>query len=431
MSDTQRTTKWGGDKIGLLVLFILSLIAARVTVALKSVITLSEPVPLSHTGLSISVPEGNGWYTEKQWMYDDHTFLLRSVFAPHSDRATAWVNCQYRWAAKAAASEDRFAWKASEVDAEIAETGRTQVDALTIDWARIERRDFLLTTFWGTAELPNGRRLDIEVHQVISNPELTRRIFNHIVESISFKDDPLLDAGVEVVTAIKSKGLDKHLTALSQPALYLIQDPSGQSIGFTMETLAAADMNDPLNVHGAGFLYNRGQNAGEQERTFQCSNNLDTFAYTSRTYTRDGKSNTQVVLDETGGMTVTSTGALLDVKKHYPGPAALPDFLFEAALRQMLDSNKQRVVVDLIDVGGQIIPTTISRIEQDSPQVVYAFKLESMVGSQKVYLDEQKQIYKRLIQHEGLYVLARTSAQNIAREFPEHAERVLRSARVL
>ncbi|MEJ2700858.1 MAG: hypothetical protein P8Z79_00280 [Sedimentisphaerales bacterium] len=431
MDDNSKIDRWGGDKIGLLGLLVLSLIAARLTVAFKSSIALSEPIPLPHTGLSMSVPNGNGWRTESQWMYDDHTFILRSVFAPRSDRATAWANCQYCWAAKAAPPEDRFAWKASEIDGEIVETGQIQADTLTIDWAHIERPDFLLTTFWGTTKLPNGRQLDIEVHQILSDPELPGRIFNRIVESISFKTDALLDAGAEVVAAIKSEGLNGHLTGLSEPTLFLIRDPSGQSIGFTMETLMDAGTGERLNVRGAGFLYNRGRNAGEQERTFRCSNHLDAFAYTSRLYSRDGRSGTQVVFDETGGMTVTSTGSQLDVKKYYPGPAALPDFLFDAILRQMLDSDKSRIAVDLIDAGGQIIPTTISRIEQVNPRAGYAFKLESLVGSQKIYLDEQRQISRRLIQHEGLYVLARTSAQNIAREFPEHAKRILRSNRVL
>jgi len=44
----------------------LALSAAHLVVALKSAVLLSEPIELPHGGLSVSVPMGNGWYSEKK-----------------------------------------------------------------------------------------------------------------------------------------------------------------------------------------------------------------------------------------------------------------------------------------------------------------------------------------------------------------------------
>ncbi len=426
--------KQGGDKIGLLGLFVLAVLAAYVTVVLKSAVKLSEPIPLPHTGLSISIPVGNGWHSEQRWMYHESAFILSSVFALRPEKATGWAHCQYRWAAKKATPEDRFAWKASDVDGEIVETGRTQAGGLVVDWVRIERPDFLLTTFWGTAGLPNGRQLDIEVHQIFSDPELSKRIFHRILTNLSFKGDPLIEAGAEIVTAAKSNGLDGDVDIQDQQTSYLIKDSADQPIGFTMETLVDLGRETRLNVQGTGFLYVGGQNGGEQEISFQCSNHLDEFTYGSRIESAEKKSRMEVVLDETGTLTVRKSGPQSETKKYYPGSAALPDVFFVQIFRWMLESDRPEIVLDLIEAGGKIIPTYISKIETENPEAAYVFDLEFLDGqgfSQRVFLDEQKQIYRSLVQREIKYVFEKAGAEEIIREFPEQARRIMRNRRML
>lgn len=434
MSDIRDMKKRRGDIIGLLGLFVLAILAAYFTVTLKSAVKLSEPVPLTHTGLSVSMPVGNGWHSEKRWMYHNHAFILSSVFALQPGKTTGWAHCQYRWGAKKVAPEDRFAWKASGVDGEIVETGRTQVEALTIDWVRIERPDFPLTTYWGTAGLPNGRQLDIEVHQIMSDPELSKRIFNRILKNLSFQNDPLLEAGAELVTTLKTKGLDSYLDDQKQRTLYLVKDSTGRPVGFTMEILVDSGRDPRLNVQGAGFLYISDRNTVEQETSFQCNNNLREFTYTSQIDDGEERRGTQIILDESGTLTVMKRGRQTETKKFYPGTAALPDVFFDHIFRLILEDNRREITVDLIEAGGKIIPTYISRIEAENPEAAYVFDLEFLDGqgfSQRVFLNEQKQIFRSLVRQENLYVLERTSAQKIIGEFPEYAQWILQSSRML
>jgi len=439
MSDIQKMRKLGGDKIGLLGLFALALLAARLTVAWKSAISFSEPIPLPHTGLSVSMPMGKGWHSEGRWEYTDNTFIVRSVFAPRSGKPTAWAHCQYRLGADTAAPDVQLERKASEVDGEIVKTGQVQAADLTVHWARVERPEILLTTFSGTARLPNERQLDIEVHQIMSDPELSERVFKRILEGLSFKDDGLLEGGAEVTATIKGKGINNYLDNHNQQAAFLIKGSAGQLLGFTMDVLVDSGKDVRLNVRAAGLLYIGGRNAVEQETSFQSSNNLDEFTYRSEVYSGEGRSGSEVVQDAPGTVTVRTSGPRTDAKAYRLGPAALPDVFFDQVFRQMLDSDKQEIIVDAIDATGKITPTFVSRIEAMNDIVAgsdaaYVFNLAYLDGrgfSQQVYLDAQGKIYRSLIQQENTYVLDRTSIEDIVKEFPEHAERILRNSQML
>ena len=194
MNETHGTRKQGADKIVLLGLFIAALLTARLIVASKSALVLSEPVELAHTGLSVSMPMGNGWRSEKQWEYQQNAFILRSEFAPGPGRPTAWAYCQYLLAAETAAPEVRFEQKAFEIDGVIVRIDQTLTDTLAVDWAYIEKPGTPLSMFLGTARLPNNRQLDIQVHAIAGDADLAERAFKRIVKSLSFKDDELLEA---------------------------------------------------------------------------------------------------------------------------------------------------------------------------------------------------------------------------------------------
>ena len=67
MDKTYDIRKIGGDKIALLGLFIVSLLIARIIVISKSAILLSEPIPLTDTGLSVSIRSDNGGGVPTHW----------------------------------------------------------------------------------------------------------------------------------------------------------------------------------------------------------------------------------------------------------------------------------------------------------------------------------------------------------------------------
>ncbi len=142
-------------------------------------------------------------------------------------------------------------------------------------------------------------------------------------------------------------------------------------------------------------------------------------------------------------MTVKEFDLQAKEKDYQISPAAIPDILGEFTFSQMLDSDQKEILVDIIEADGKIIPVLVSRIEasrlpvsQDrsneadvtGEEAAYVFKVELLNGlgfSEKVYLDDQRQILKRLSQQESTYTFERTSAENILKEFPEQGSYIL------
>ena len=189
MDKTYDIRKIGGDKIALLGLFIIALLIARIIVASRSALVLSEPIKLTYTGLSVSMPEGNGWKSEKQWKHHENAFSLSSSFALGSSRPTAWAQCRYLLAAEPTTPQMRFEQKALEFEGQIVKMDQTKTDTLTFYWALIEQPQTPLSFIFGTAKLQNNHQLDIEVHQIMGDDEMAERTFKRIVKTLSFKDN--------------------------------------------------------------------------------------------------------------------------------------------------------------------------------------------------------------------------------------------------
>ncbi|MHC4542756.1 MAG: hypothetical protein ACYS74_23755 [Planctomycetota bacterium] len=323
-------------------------------------------------------------------------------------------------AAEPASHKVRFEQRASEIDGAVVKTGQTQTAAITIYWAHIEKSEILLDAFFGTAALPNDRQLDIEVHQITGGADLAERIFKRIVTSLNFKEDRRLEAGAEIVAELKSRGLDFAPNDQGGQNFYWIKDSTGQPIGFTAEETA-------------GFTYVRGPNALEERTVFQCSRNLDEFVYRNRTSRRTGRTITELALDKAGIMTARTSGARPEEKRYRLGRAAIPDILLDQVLGQMLEGGRKEILVDVIEANGTITPTLVCQIEA-AKDAAYVFELTLLDGrgfSEQVFLNEQRQIDGALLRQQETYRLERTTAESVAREFPEYAQRFLPSRQTL
>jgi len=218
--------KIGGDKIALLGLFIVAMLIARLIVASKSALILSEPIKLAYAGLSVSMPAGNGWKTEKRWRYREDTFSLSSSFAIGSNRPTAWANCRYFLVAETATPQMRFEQKAFELEGRIAKIDQTKTDTLIFDWALIEKPQTPLSFIFGTAKLPHNRQLDIEVHQIMSDAGMAERTFKRIVKTLSFKDNQLLKVVSEIETQKDRTATENRIRKFPERAEYIRRQAS-------------------------------------------------------------------------------------------------------------------------------------------------------------------------------------------------------------
>lgn len=434
MNETYETKKTVADKIVLLGLFVVALLIAYLITASRSAIVLSEPIELNYAGLSVSIPSGNGWRSEKQWKFEENGFVLSSVFAPGAGRATALASCRYLLAAVETTPNTQFKQKASAIGGTIDETGETYINSLTVNWAHIKKQKTLSDMFFGTARLPNNRRCDIEVYQTAGDTNLTEQAFKRITESLKFKDNQLLEAGSEIIAGIKSKGLNYFLDKKSQQSFFLIKNAEGHTIGFTMDVLTTGQpAGEQPDIQAAGFLCLREHYAQEQATFFQSDNRFDEFTWKQEVSSRTGRSGTEIVLSKDGTMTVSKPGPQAKEKTYQPGPAAMPDVFLEQLFTQLLKSSREKNIVDMIEANGKITPTLISRIEAKEEAAV-ALKLQILDGRgfyEILYLDGKNHVSDGLLHYESTLLLKRTDAENILREFPEHADLILQKDKML
>jgi hypothetical protein len=457
MNETYETRSPWVDKIAFFGLFIAVLLIACFIVIWRSAIVLSKPIELNCAGLSVCIPTGAGWRSEKQWKYQQNAFSLDSFFGPGPGSVTTIVSCRYQLAATKAAPEVLFEEKASAVGgSKIAKTGQIEIgrpgsffakgpqnkSIPTIYWAHIKGSKTLFDTFFGVAQLPNNRRLDIEVYQDTGDTDLAEEIFKSVTESLKFTDNQLLEAGSKIVAEIKGKGLDSFLTSVGnklapsgveagqewdRESFFLIKDARERTIGFTMEAMdsnfapvpaappllsATADkgvqaerpQNDvavepapeaQLNILAWSFYYIRGRHDQEQVTFFQSDNSFNEFVWKSETSGPSGRSGVEIVLDKNGIMTVKEFDLQAKEKDYQISPAAIPDVLSEFIFSQMIDGDSGEILVDIIEPDGKITPTLISRTDAHSPaalqsqnseadvaveETVYVFKMEFLDG---------------------------------------------------
>jgi hypothetical protein len=432
MNGTDKTERPVGSKVALLGILVVALILAHLIVASRSAIILSKPIGLDHTGLSVSMPVGNGWESEGQWTYLENSFILSSSFGARSGKPAAWAHCRYLIAAEAVNPEKRLLQKASEYDATIVEAGRIGADKLVIDWAQMERPKTLLSMFFGTAELPAGRQVEIEVKDVAGEPALAGKVFRKIARSLSFEDNGLLENGGAAISGIKSKGLSSYLENQNRQGYFLIWDPGRRPIGFTMDVVVDSGAEDRLNVNAASLLYIQGRFAQEYvERvtSFQSDDGLTEFAWMSETINGTHRSRTNIVLDRDGCTTIRKSSDDPGQRSCTLSAAAIPSILLGQFLTEILDSNLEQVVVDVIEANGTIDPTLVSKVAPeeigtDGEEIAYALKLEPLSTGgffEYVYLDRERQISKRRVQGEKGYTFERARMETIAEQFPELA----------
>ena len=205
MYRNDKIRKIGGDKIALLGLFIVSLLIAHVLVVSRSAILLSEPIKLSRSGLSVSMPEGNGWKSEKRWRHFENGSYLRSRFTLGTKQHTAEALCTYILTTKTTDPQRLFEQKAFDIKGDIIKVDQITKDTLIFNWAYIENPQTSRILIFGTAKLLQNQRLDIEVQQIMNDPWMAVQAFKKIVQNLKFEENPLMPTDSMPKLSRKSK----------------------------------------------------------------------------------------------------------------------------------------------------------------------------------------------------------------------------------
>jgi len=443
MAAENKSGRYIAEKLAIPLILVVSLLAARVVVEMKAAIRLTAPVELDGSGLSVSMPKGNGWQCDEKWMYDDTGFIINSIFTVDGARNEAYARCRYELVSEspkgAGTPAHRVKNEAEAVGGSSAQIGPVQTGTfaagpLAVDWASVTAdlgQRGLFKIVFGDCRLSAGRRLEIEVFQTTEEPGLAQRVFEKIAKEIRFSDNGLLQAGADVVNEVRIAGLVPDAMAPDQPdgktVLFVIYDAKKQAIGFTMDAMAAVKTDANVIIKAASYFYVRGPIPDERVGSFLSDNTFTKFNWRIESSTRAGSKGIEMMTRD-GILTVSNLRAGRKNKEYLLSEAAVPDIdiVLEPIFKNVLDGSRREIIIDLIKADGTVVPLGIKQVPADgnSPVPERRVRAELMDGRdnwQQIYYTSEKERSRIVYGQENSYTLVRADANQITSLFPEQA----------
>ena len=435
MVNDNKTRRDTTEKVALAVFLVISLLVARLVIHLRAGIRLSAPIELSRSGLSLSMPSGNSWKCEEKWAYENNVFSASSILVAGGATDRSYAQCRYLLATRAGTPQERL--DEEHAEAKTIETGQITADQLTVNWASIST-DAGIEIILGVCELAGGRQLEIEVLQTAEEQGLAKQVFEKIVKSIRFTDNGFLQAGARLLSEIRDEGVKGVLAGDADGrtvSLFAVVDPSGRTIGFTMDAIAAIQTDANTTINAADYYYLREPVPDEQVSFFRGGADLRQFTWRVEANSRTGSKGIEMTADS-GALTVRRSRAGLSVNQrtgretseYELGEAVVPDIVLDPVLARVLDSNGQAVIIDVIRSEGIITPAYVEKMPPAKGQTdSNSVRMEWLDGRgywQQTYYDSSKKATKIMLGQESTYTLSPADANEIMKIFPERADLV-------
>jgi hypothetical protein len=430
MVDDNKAEKHIARTIAMPALLVISLLVAQLVMHSKTGIRMSAPIELSRSGLSLSMPSGNGWKCEEKWTYENNVFSASSVLVAGGVTNQSYAQCRYLLATRVGTPQERL--DEEHAEAQTIETGQITADQLTVNWASVNTGAGI-EIILGVCELAGGRQLEIEVLQTAEEQGLAQQVFEKIVKSIRFGDNGFLQAGAQLISEVRGEGLNDILAGNSGQlvSLFTITDARGQAIGFTMDAMAAIQTDANTTINAASYYYLRESVPDEQVSFFRGGADLRQFTWRVETISRMGSKGIEMTAGS-GVLAVRRLRAGLSVNQRTSeyelGEAAVPDVILDPVLTRVLDSNGQAVIIDVIRSEGIITPAYVEKMPPAKGQTdSNSVRMEWLDGRgywQQTYYDSSKKPTKIVLGQESTYTLSPADANEIMKIFPERADLV-------
>ena len=430
MTDTKKLKQIGLDKIAFLVLLIAGLICAKLIVSSRSSFKLSKPLSLDGTGLSVSIPAGGGFVrTSDGFSYLDNEFRLGCILQTGRNTAVS-VHWRYFILPLKQTASEKFIADANSIDGIIESSQTKQFGQFSFEYARIVAEKKTIVLLCGITRLPDGRTLTLEVMQKGRDFNIADKIFNSVIESVSFKaENPLAD-GIKFLNNFKQKNLADIIGKKTEQSYYYIQDFTDKKLGFATDAAGIRPDGKNNSIVAAGLYFLHSGRIAHAERDFFAGEpNMHTFkwANSQSDLLINREVPTSIELDAEGMITVQKTNNLQNFTL---SPSMMPEVLFDAAVEDFLHSDFNSVMIDLILSDGRIKPAIIKKADPNGyPQLKAAFAAEVKLfdfsaANQTVYLDADGRTLLSEVRGSFSYRMQRTEKEKLAADFPQWLEKI-------
>ena len=427
------TEKTGTEKLVFFLLLAVIVLAAKFVVEQKKEVTLSQPITLPYSGLSVSLPEGKGWKSNQDWELNKNQFVCISLLS-RNQRPVCIVNCRYYLYETEDSLSEQVTKKAAFSGSTIRQRGSIREKPFPMRWARMADSRYRSDIYFAVAQLPDHRRVTLEFFYAPYYRDIAKRAFNAVVNSLNFEHNNLLKNGSELVSQIKEEPFAKYLTELKPHSYYMINDQNDNPVGFNVNIASIQDSsNSEYPVKLETMTYLKQPADLEQVTLFQSDYFMDKFHWKSETVRSKNRSNIEMVLNEPNKLTVRNYTSPNTEKTYRLPPYSLPETTTELLYKKLIQSDINKAVVDVLRAESSITPLYIEEVdpenstEQDIWRIVKAEVIDGKEVSQRIYLNSRGVVEKIILtQSSGKkYILEAVSSDKLIETFPEHTQTIL------
>ena len=389
--------------LGCFLLLVLSVIGAYFTSFRTVEVIVGHPIELTYTGFSASLPEGVGWQTPSQtWTFsqEKNLFMIASYFSD-SHRTEGGITWRYLIERQLNDPEQMLKNKARNYESEIKRAGEITNRGMTLHWANMYVVPRQVNIYYGVLALHNGRCAELEI--IASDSRLADGVFKAAAAKFSFEPLPYLFSGQRLINETISNQLI-HASRHKQEDYFLYRIPSAP-IGFSASvTQRKTSPTDIISI-GSVILLEVSNQPIIQSNVFECPLDMREFSWNiTQQVGQTGAVATRLLhYEKSGTLEITSANNISTGKT--VGPAAFPEMLQDFLIRELIASDIQECLIDLITSQGQIIPVFISKSTRGPAlhQVLIQY-LSNPNLAEEIYIDNRGEISHSV-----------TKSQNISR----------------
>jgi hypothetical protein len=445
MQETIKKVKELKSQIAFFVFLCIALLLGKLLMMSLSGATFSEPIELEYAGISVAVPTGIQWESQEQWRYGNNSFYLTSTLRNAQGRPSGSLLCRFLLESTALTLDELLSQKISEFSTEANERGYIEKGDFIIQWVNIKIPESYYEMYYGIGRLPSNHLIEIEVQKI--DPEFNANaIFEDVLKKLRLEQIPPLQAGIDIIEQMKSKGTDPLLNEFDSPSAFVIIDSQSNPVGFTLEVFSKPQEKESLVFESEVLYYLRDPYSHWESASFYGNMNITEYIWRSERITSRRKGEFQTTLNKNGIITLTMLSVPPEEKTYQSSFSSIPEVFSDMLVSYILESEIEQVYIEVIESNGKIIPLAIFRIEPDiakpglekTASALQINFLDESGLSQKIYFDESGKTMREILivpvsrrgllsssSNQEILTFVRSTAENLVTQFPEQAEQIL------
>jgi len=412
------------DKLVLLAIFAISLIPAYFIVLKKSSISISSPIELPYSGLSVALPESEDWKSAKKWSLGLNTFVLNSVFTNSKGQTILEAKWQYQLEDLKIAPEDLIIQESKIPGVQISKKGQLIIDNIPVVWASLKQQRSMSDTFLAIAKLPNDRYLSLALKYPLNEKPFAQKLFFKLLDSINYESNIIASNGDQFIKDVKTRGLESFINPENKRAYYTVQNEEGDIIGFSK---TAWQVPESSSINAINILHLANDLNLNKTCNFKGDQTLGSFScQTKLTDLKSDATDSSIISYENAEISASSLNKA-GTLSYTPPENSYLDILTEPLAIAFLQTTYDNILIYLIADNGQIIPTIFSKLEGETPDVSI-IEIQLSTGSKtykKIHVNSNGKVLRKELFLNTELILERTGEDQIIELFPEWQDYIL------